>query len=84
MPAFVNLGGIQFGGSSNQVGVYSGQNMQNGWDSNSPNLSLFGTAMGQYCWQGSEIAVLNAIAPGTDNVIDNDVKVNGSPLLQGL
>ena len=29
MASVVNLGGVQFGGSSNQVGVYNRKNMQN-------------------------------------------------------
>lgn len=84
MAAFVSFGGVMFGGSSNQIGVYSGQIMQNGWDSNSPNLSLYGTAMGQWCWQGAAVAQFNAFTPATDDVIDNDFKVNVAPMLEGL
>lgn len=83
LAAVVNLGGVQFGGSSNQVGVYNGQNMQNGWDSNSPNMSVFGAAMGQLCLQGAWLAPFYAFTPGSQTIFDNDLKDNASPLLQG-
>lgn len=83
MAAVVNLGGIQFGGSSNQVGVFSGQNMQNGWDANSPNASVFGALMGQWSVQWSGAAPFYNLMPGGQPVIDNDLKNNASPLLEG-
>lgn len=83
MAAVVNLGAVQFGGSSNQVGVFNGQNMQNAWDSNSPNLSATGTLMGQFSAQWSVAAVVNAFMPVGQPVFDNDLKDNGSPQLEG-
>lgn len=83
LAAFVNVGGIIFGGSSNQVGSYSGQNMQNGWDSNSPNLSLMGTQMGQMSVQWTAFSQLNSGMVVGQPVFDNDLKDNASPLLQG-
>lgn len=83
MAAVVNLGGVQFGGSSNQVGVFNGQNMQNGWDANSPNTSVLGTMYGQLSWQGTWFAPLYNFAPGNQPTFDNDLKDNVSPLLQG-
>jgi hypothetical protein len=80
MAAVVNLGGIQFGGSSNQVGVYNGQNMQNGWDSNSPNASVLGPLMGQWSFQWAGAAPFLNVMPGGQPTFDNDIKNNASPL----
>ncbi len=83
MAAFVSfVGGVQFGGSSNQVGVWSGQNMQNAWDSNSPNTSAMGTLMGQFSAQFGAAPLYN-FQPGGQPVFDNDLKDNVSPQLQG-
>lgn len=83
MAAIVNIGGFQFGGSSNGVGVYSGQNMQNAWDANSPNTSNFGTQMGQMDVMISAWAMLNDWMFIGQPVFDNDIKNNADPMLQG-
>lgn len=83
MAAIVNIGGFQFGGSSNGVGVYSGQNMQNAWDTNSPNTSNFGTQMGQMDVQYSGVAILNDWMFVGQPVFDNDIKSNGAPMIEG-
>ncbi|MDQ0189656.1 hypothetical protein JI721_09235 [Alicyclobacillus cycloheptanicus] len=83
MAAIVNIGGFQFGGSSNGVGVFSGQNMQNAWDANSPNTSNYGTQMGQMSAQYAVWAVLNDWMWIGQPVLDNDIKNNGAPMLEG-
>jgi hypothetical protein len=83
MGAIVNVGGIAFGGSSNQVGVFSGQNMQSGWDSNSPNLSTLGTLMGSGSLQYVYIAGSNNWMLIGQPTNDNDLKNNASPLIEG-
>lgn len=82
MAAICNTGGVIFGGSSNQVGVFDGQNMQNGWDSHSPNLSVLGTVMGQFDYQVVPITQLNnAMGVGQPIIVQN-VKNNGSPVVE--
>ncbi|WP_026962333.1 hypothetical protein [Alicyclobacillus herbarius] len=83
MAAIVNLGGIVFGGSSNQVGVFSGQNMQNGWDANSPNLSLLGTNYGQFAFEYTMFGALNTWMAVGQPTLDNDLKNNATPMLEG-
>jgi hypothetical protein len=83
MAAVVNLGGVQFGGSSNGVGVYNGQNMQNAWDTNSPNTSNLGTIMGQFSLQVNFVALMNNNMPIGQPILDNDFKTNGTPMVEG-
>lgn len=83
MAAIVNVGGVQFGGSSNQVGLFNGQNMQNAWNANSGNISNYGTAMGQMSVQYAWVAVMNNWMPVAEPVIDSDFKNNGTPMLEG-
>jgi len=81
--AFVNVGAVQFGGSSNQVSVFNGQNMQNAWDSHSPNVSTTGTAMGQLDMQNTGVAFLNNIMGIGQPIVDPDFKNNGAPMVVG-
>ncbi len=83
MAAFVTVGGVQFGGSTSQVGVYNGQNMQNGWDSNSPNTSSLGTLLGQFSVEYAISAPLYNFQPGGQPIFDNDIKHNISPSMEG-
>ncbi len=83
MAAIITVGGIQFGGSTNQVGVFNGQNMQNGWDSNSPNTSVLGSLLGQFSLEFVFAAPFYNIQPGGQPVFDNDLKNNASPLAEG-
>ena len=83
MAAIVNKGFIQFGGSSNQVGVFSGQNMQNGWDSHSPNLSVLGTMLGPFSVQAAAFAQLNNSMLVGQPILSQELKDNASPLFQG-
>ncbi len=83
MAAVVNIGGLQFGGSSNQVGVYNGQNMQNAWDSNSPSTSATGTLNGMGSTKIVGAAVLYNYALAGQALIDSDIKNNASPAAEG-
>lgn len=84
MPALVSIGMIQIGSASNQVAVFSGQNMQNAWDSNAANISTLGTLMGQYSIEYSRIAVMNNMMRSGQPLIDCDTKLNDAPLMQGV
>lgn len=79
MSALVQIGHVQIGGASNQVGVFDGQNMQIAWDSHSPGVSALGIMMGRYnatsCMHAS---VLIQTAVGQP-IVDNDIKLNASP-----
>ncbi len=83
MAAFVTVGCVQFGGSTNQVGVFNGQMNQNGWDANSPNTSAMGVHLGQFSIEFAGFAPLINIQPGGQPVFDNDLKNNLSPNLEG-
>lgn len=83
MAGFVNIGGIVYGGSANQVGTFNGQNMMPGWDSHAPNISNLGTLMGQLSLQGTSVAVLNNGMTIGQPIVDQDVKDNASPLAEG-
>jgi len=83
MAAIVNLGGVSFGGATNQVGVFNGQNMQNAWDSNAGNISVTGTLMGQFSAQYSVISNMNNWMGLGEPIIDNDIKNNGTPMIVG-
>ncbi|MCL6516731.1 hypothetical protein [Alicyclobacillus sp.] len=43
---FVQLGGVSSDAVSNNSGVFTGQNIQNAWDSHSPGVSVHGLLMG--------------------------------------
>ena len=83
MPAFVTIGPLQIGSASNQVGLFSGQNMQNAWDSHSPNVSTMGVMMGQSCTQWTGFAPFYNWMLMGQPLLDSDVKVNYAPLIQG-
>ena len=82
MAAFVTVGAIAFGGVSNDVGVFTGQNMQNGWDSHSPNLSVMGVMMGNMDIEWAGLAQLNNAMPIGQPIVDSDIK-NNAPMVQG-
>lgn len=83
MAAIVNLGGVNFGGSSNQVGVFNGQNMQNAWDANASNISSMGTLMGQFSVQYAWVTNVNTWMVSGQPILDNDIKNNGTPMIEG-
>jgi hypothetical protein len=76
MAGFVTVVSVEFGGSSNGVGVYNGQNMQNAWDVNSPNVSGGGTTMGQYTIKNEAFIILNNTTGVSQPVVDSDLKGN--------
>lgn len=83
MPAFVNIGTIAIGGSSNGAGIFSGQNMQNNWDSNSPTISSLGSMMGNRCIKSAYYCVLESESVLSQPLYDQDIKCNLSPMWMG-
>ncbi|MCL6547739.1 MAG: hypothetical protein K6T30_02390 [Alicyclobacillus sp.] len=80
---FVQLGAIQSGGWSDNVGVFSGQNIQNSWDSHTPSASSWGALLGDantaaclVCWM-YDVSLLG------QPTFDGDVKGNQSALVIG-
>ncbi len=83
MSASVSIGMIQIGSATNQVGIFSGQNMQNNWDSHAPTISATGDTSGNYNVTICQYAMLwNQSALG-QATFDQDAKLNGSPLAIG-
>jgi hypothetical protein len=74
----VNLQAIEVGSLSNNVGVFSGQNIQNSWDSHTPNMVSFGVVMGDYCSANCKFAGLWSRSYSGQAMYDSDVKGNSS------
>lgn len=77
---YVQLGGIQSGGWADNVGIFSGQNIQNSWDSHSPVASSFGGSMGDFCYGSCYISWMNQQSNYGQPTYDMDVKGNHSSL----
>jgi len=73
---FVNLQTIQTGACSSNVGIFSGQNIQDSWDSHSPTIVSFGFVMGDYCVSTSGLSLLWTDSVNGQAIFDNDVKQN--------
>jgi hypothetical protein len=74
----VNLQTIQTGSMSDNVGIFSGQNIQNSWDSHTPNMISFGMVMGDYCIANCKFAGLWSRSFSGQATYDNDIKGNES------
>ncbi|MCL6632043.1 MAG: hypothetical protein K6T63_05355 [Alicyclobacillus herbarius] len=83
MPAFVQIGQLNIGGASNCVGVFSGQNMQNNWDANSPTVNAMGTMSGNASQKIALVAFVEDRWWLGQPVIDTDIKNNASPMITG-
>lgn len=83
MASVVNLGAIQLGSATNNIGFFNGQNIQNAWDSHSPNLSNMGTLMGSFSVEFTCVALFSNIMPIGQPIIDSDIKNNASPSIEG-
>lgn len=83
MSASVSIGFIQIGSASNQIGVFSGQNMQNNWDSHAPNSSSVGSVSGNHCLTICQYAVLWNRSEMGQAIFDQDIKLNGSTFAIG-
>jgi len=72
----VELGNIVMGGVSNNAGIFTGQNIQNSWDSHSPSATSFGFLMGDYnrAYCGYTMLYNNSVQG--QPTIDNDYKGN--------
>lgn len=84
MAAMVSIGTIAIGGSSNCTGIFSGQNMQNNWDSHAPNISSLGTMMGTWNYTNVYLARLDNQSVFNQPIYDQDSKTNASPMWMGL
>ncbi len=74
----VSLESIQIGSFSQNSGVFSGQNIQNSWDSHTPTIASFGITMGDFCTGHCEIAGLWSQSYSGQAIYDSDSKGNGS------
>lgn len=77
---FVRLQSIQTGACADNVGVFSGQNIQNSWDSHTPAVVSFGFIMGDYCISTSELSLLWTQSRDGQAIYDGDYKGNQSHL----
>ncbi len=83
MPAVVNVGGVQFGESAHQVGVYNSQNTQSAWNSNFPEISVLVPLEGIHSFEVAGTAIFYNHMPGGQTLFDSDIKNNASPVWEG-
>ncbi|MCL6445425.1 MAG: hypothetical protein K6T83_18530 [Alicyclobacillus sp.] len=78
----VELDRLESGGWSNNNGVFSGQNIQNSWDSHAPTVASFGTFLGD--WDHGIVGInwLSIRSYYSQPVFDQDIKANASRLRQ--
>lgn len=81
--AQVEIGRIMLGGASNCVGVFSGQNMQNDWDSHSHGVTSFGGIFGDRCYAFFQQCSLVNTSQTGQILFDHDTKLNQSPMYVG-
>lgn len=77
---YVQLNTISSGSMSNNSGVFSGQNIQNSWDSHSPLTASFGTVMGDFTLASCVFSCLYNRSVYGVPVYDQDIKGNHAPL----
>ncbi len=83
MSANVSIGYIQVGSASNAVGIFSGQNMQNSWDSHSPLMSAMGGLAGSHSMKTCQYVIMLSQSVLGQATFDNDSKLNGTKLWVG-
>lgn len=83
MTAIIHIGTLRSGGLSNTTGIFSGQNLQNDWDSHSQSINSLGTMMGRYNVQGALWAALWWNTAVGQPVVDEDIKANGGTVVMG-
>lgn len=83
MSSYVAIGRVIIGGASHCTGLFSGQNMQNNWDSHAPSIGSLGAILGNYCLQSAGLSAVSVSAAIGQPIIDADVKANGSPMWIG-
>ncbi|MBX5437292.1 MAG: hypothetical protein IRZ33_08745 [Alicyclobacillaceae bacterium] len=73
---WIQLGRIQSGGWSDNVGVFSGQNIQNSWDSHTPSASAYCTLMGDANSASCTVCWMWDASIFSQPTFDSDVKGN--------
>jgi hypothetical protein len=76
----VHLGAIQTGAWSENAGIFTGQNIQNSWDSHSPAITTSSVLMGDFNIGISHISWLYTQNVHGQPTFDQDVKGNASML----
>lgn len=76
----VQLGSIQTGGWEENVGIFSGQNIQNSWDAHSVSVRSFGGLLGDFDTGLCAISSFVSHSVYGQPTYDNDVKGNASTL----
>lgn len=76
----VQLGTIQSGAWSDNVGVFSGQNIQNSWDSHSSDTSAFNGLDGDWNYSSCVVAYTSSRSIYGQPMYDSDAKGNYSNL----
>ncbi|MCL6632042.1 MAG: hypothetical protein K6T63_05350 [Alicyclobacillus herbarius] len=79
----VQLGAIHSGGWIDNVGIFTGQNIQNAWDSHSPTTVAFGVSMGDANRSHCHFAWVQSRSIYGQPIYDGDWKGNHSPLTIG-
>jgi hypothetical protein len=77
---FVQLNTVSSGSMSHNCGIFSGQNIQNSWDSHTPFTSSFGSSMGDFTLSACNVSWLYHRSVFGLPIYDQDVKGNHAPL----
>lgn len=79
----VQLGAIQSGGWSDNVGIFTGQNIQNSWDSHTTDASACSGIFGDWGRSSCMYAYLTNRSVYGQPIFDADIKGNHSTLTIG-
>jgi hypothetical protein len=77
---YVQLNTVSSGSMNHNAGVFSGQNIQNSWDSHMPLTASFGTVLGDFNLASCVVSCLYNRSVYGMPVYDQDVKGNQAPL----
>lgn len=80
---YLQLGSIQSGGWSDNVGIFSGQNIQNAWDAHSASTNSVGGQFGDLNLTTCFYSLLSMKTVYSQPTYDNDFKGNNSPMSMG-
>jgi len=75
----VQLGLIQTGSWSENTGMFTGQNIQNAWDSHTPTTAAVGPMMGDWNMSFCQRASMHQTAVYGQPIFDQDTKGNAAP-----
>lgn len=73
---YVQLGAVENTSWAHNVGMFSGQNIQNSWDAHASSASAFGGSLGDLCLSACLISVMQNYALNGQNIADQDSKGN--------